>query len=50
MPLAVGFTVSAVVGYVALRVLLRTVRAGDFAKFAWYLWVIAIVALVVALT
>ena len=44
-PLAIGVTASAVSGYIALRVLIRLVRAGDFSKFAYYLWPLAIFAL-----
>ena len=44
-PLAIGVGTSAVSGYIALRVLLRLVRAGDFSKFAYYLWPLAIFAL-----
>ena len=44
-PLLVGFVAAAVSGYVALVVLLRLVKAGDFSRFAWYLWAVAAFAL-----
>ena len=44
-PIAIGVTASAVSGYVALRLLIRLVRSGDFSKFAYYLWPLAIFAL-----
>lgn len=43
-PLAVGFLVSAVTGWGALRLLLRLVRAGDFSRFAFYLYPLALAA------
>ena len=44
-PILVGVTTSAISGYIALRVLIRLVRAGDFSKFAYYLWPLAVFAL-----
>jgi len=44
-PIAIGVTTSALSGYVALTVLIRLVRSGDFSKFAYYLWPLAIFAL-----
>ncbi len=44
MPLLAGFSSSALVGYAALRLLLRVVRAGSFAWFSVYLWLMAGVA------
>ena len=44
-PLLVGVATSAVSGYIALRLLIRLVRAGDFSKFAYYLWPLAVFAL-----
>ena len=44
-PLVVGIMTSAGSGYLALRVLIRLVRAGDFSRFAYYLWPLAIFAL-----
>ncbi|MFO7626681.1 MAG: undecaprenyl-diphosphate phosphatase [Candidatus Fermentibacteraceae bacterium] len=38
--LAVGFAVSALVGYAALKVLLRFVSAGALHRFCWYCWAI----------
>ena len=43
--LAVGFTVAAISGWVALKILLNLVNTGDFSKFSYYLWVIAILAI-----
>jgi undecaprenyl pyrophosphate phosphatase UppP len=43
-PIAIGVTTSAISGYIALRVLIHLVRAGDFSKFAYYLWPLAIFA------
>lgn len=40
--LAAGFAVSALVGYVALRVLLRFVRAGALHRFCWYCWAVGV--------
>jgi undecaprenyl-diphosphatase len=44
-PLGIGAVVAAVVGYVALKLLLKLVNSGDFSKFAWYCWGMALVAL-----
>ena len=44
-PILIGVTTSAISGYIALRVLIHLVRAGDFSKFAYYLWPLAIFAL-----
>ena len=44
-PLMVGISTSAISGYIALRVLIRVVRGGDFSKFAYYLWPLAVFAL-----
>ena len=49
-PLMVGGLVAATAGYLALKLLLRTVRTGDFSRFCWYCWSVAILALVLALT
>ena len=43
-PLMIGITTSAISGYIALRLLIHLVRAGDFSKFAYYLWPLAIFA------
>ncbi|MBN2586671.1 MAG: undecaprenyl-diphosphate phosphatase [Candidatus Fermentibacteraceae bacterium] len=45
----VGFAVSAATGYVALRLLLRFLRAGRFSSFAWYCWLLGIAGLSVSL-
>jgi len=47
-PLLIGVFTSAVSGYIALRILLRLVRGGDFSKFAFYLWPLAVFALLQA--
>ncbi len=49
-PIAVGFVVAAVSGYLALVLLVRLVRSGDFSRFSYYLWAIALVAGGVALS
>lgn len=38
--LAAGFAVSAVVGWAALKVLLRFVRTGALHRFSWYCWAV----------
>ncbi len=48
-PLLVGFLASAISGYLALRVLLKLVDSGDFARFSWYLWALSAFALTSAL-
>lgn len=48
-PLLAGFLAAAFSGYLALRVLLRLVDSGDFARFAWYLWGLSIFAIGTAL-
>ena len=47
-PIAVGVLSSAVSGYLALTLLIRLVRKGDFRNFAYYLWPLAVFALVAA--
>lgn len=47
-PIVVGFVAAALSGYLALVLLVRLVRTGDFSRFSYYLWAIAIVAGVVA--
>lgn len=47
-PIVVGVISSAVSGYLALRLLIKLVRAGDFRSFAYYLWPLAIFALWIA--
>ncbi|MEL6343906.1 MAG: undecaprenyl-diphosphate phosphatase [Myxococcota bacterium] len=49
LPLAAGFVAAAVSGYLALVVLLRLVRSGDFSWFALYLWPLAVLAVGAAL-
>jgi undecaprenyl-diphosphatase len=44
-PMAVGFVVSAISGYLALLLLLRLVKSGDFSKFSWYLAPLALFAI-----
>jgi undecaprenyl-diphosphatase len=45
VPVLIGMTTSAISGYLALRVLIKLVRGGDFSKFAYYLWPLAVFAL-----
>jgi len=47
--LAIGFIVSAVVGYFSLRLLLKLLKHGDFKYFAWYLYLLGIATLVWAI-
>lgn len=49
-PLVVGFVAAAVSGYLALRVLLRLVKTGDFSRFCWYLWPAGLAAIAWGLT
>ncbi len=42
----IGFTVSAVVGFGALALLVRFVKQGKLSGFAWYCWAVAIAGLV----
>lgn len=44
--LLTGFTVAAVVGFAALALLVRFVKAGKLRGFAWYCWAVAIAGLV----
>lgn len=43
-PLAVGFLAALVSGYLALVVLVRIVKQGDFSRFCWWVWAMAIVS------
>ena len=45
-----GFAVSALTGYLALRILLKFLRAGRFSIFAWYCWLLGLSGLTVSLT
>jgi len=47
--LAIGFIVSALVGYFSLRLLLKLLKHGDFKYFAWYLYVLGLTTLVWAI-
>jgi len=44
--LAIGFVVSAVVGYFSLALLLKLLKRGNFKYFAWYLYVLGLSTLV----
>jgi undecaprenyl-diphosphatase len=46
----VGALAALVTGYMALKLLIRLVKAGDFSRFAWYVWAAAIFSAVVTLT
>jgi undecaprenyl-diphosphatase len=46
VPYAVGALLSAVVGVVALRLLLRLLQTARFHHFAWYCWLLGAVALI----
>ncbi len=43
--MGVGFVVSALSGYLALIILLKLVKSGDFSKFCWYLGPLAVFAI-----
>ena len=45
-----GFVISALTGYLALRILLKFLRAGRFSIFAWYCWLLGLSGLTVSLT
>jgi undecaprenyl-diphosphatase len=49
LPYAVGTLISALVGVVALRIVIRLLRSARFHHFAWYCWVLGAVALVASL-
>jgi undecaprenyl-diphosphatase len=49
MPLSLGFLAAAASGYLALRILVRMVKAGDFSRFSLYLWPLSAVAIAFAL-
>ena len=40
-----GTIISFVVGYLAIKVLLRTLRKGRFSSFAYYCWTVGIVSI-----
>jgi len=44
-----GFVISALTGYLALRVLLKFLREGKFSIFAWYCWLLGLSGLTVSL-
>jgi undecaprenyl-diphosphatase len=48
--LAIGFIVSALVGYFSLRLLLKLLKRGDFKYFAWYLYILGLATLIWAIT
>jgi len=48
--LAIGFIVSAFVGYFSLRLLLKLLKRGDFKYFACYLYVLGLATLIWAIT
>ena len=45
-----GLVAAALSGYLALSLLVRLVRAGQFSHFAWYMWAVALFALWLALS
>ncbi|OPL19905.1 MAG: hypothetical protein AVO35_00115 [Candidatus Aegiribacteria sp. MLS_C] len=49
-PMLAGFTVSALTGYIALRLLLGFLREGRFSMFSWYCWLAGGAGLVLSLT
>lgn len=48
--LITGFVISALTGYLALRILLKFLRAGKFSVFSWYCWLLGLTGLTVALS
>ena len=44
-----GFVISALTGYLALRILLKFLRDGKFSIFAWYCWLLGLTGLTVSL-
>ncbi len=44
-----GFVISALTGYLALRILLKFLRAGRFSIFAWYCWLLGLFGLTISL-
>ncbi len=47
--MALGFVISAITGYAALRLLLKFLRAGKFSVFSWYCWLLGIIGLTLSL-
>jgi undecaprenyl-diphosphatase len=47
--MAAGFVVSGITGYIALRLLLRFLKAGKFSSFAWYCWILGISGISISL-
>ncbi len=45
----VGALAALVSGYLALRLLIRLVKSGDFSRFAWYVWAVAAFSLTLTL-
>ena len=45
----VGALAALVSGYLALRLLIRLVKSGDFSRFAWYVWAVAAFSLALTL-
>ncbi|MCL2199843.1 MAG: undecaprenyl-diphosphate phosphatase [Defluviitaleaceae bacterium] len=46
MPMIIGFIVSAVVGYAAIRLLLQLIKACKLRYFSYYLWALAVFLLI----
>ena len=44
-----GFAISALTGYLALRILLKFLVAGRFSIFAWYCWLLGLSGLTISL-
>jgi len=47
--LIAGFVISALTGYIALKILLRFLSAGKFSIFAWYCWLLGLTGLTVSI-
>jgi len=45
-----GFLISALTGYLALRILLKFLRTGRFSLFSWYCWLLGLAGLTVSLS
>ncbi len=45
-----GFAISAVTGFVALKILLGFLKKGKFSMFSWYCWLLGLAGIIVTLT
>lgn len=47
--MAVGLAVSAITGYLALKVLLKFLTRGKFSMFAWYCWILGLAGMTISI-